>query len=166
MNSTDNLSSFTTPQFMSVIRSQKLLLQLSWSASATEIQKKWREFHLNVSLGQCLSLDRCFWVQVKDLEGHEKCFSKKDQKRQYSPHVISIGWAQIPPQAQLEGEQTHTHTNMLWKRHGETEGRETEKLLVEGHFQWLGSDPSQAKVKNANSQTGTQHKYTDRQTGR
>lgn len=97
---------------MSVIMSHKLRCDFHGPTDPQKHKEKMRrEPHLNVSLGQYLSLDRCICAQVKDLQEHGKRCSKKkkDRRRQFPRPVISIGWAQVPSQAQLEDEPTRAY---------------------------------------------------------
>lgn len=115
--------------------------------------------HLNFSLGQYLSLDRCFNVQVKDLQEHEKRCSKKDQQRQYPRPVISIGWVQVPSQRHSWKMSTHKHTE---RQKG---GKERKSYLDEGHFHWLDSDPSRARSEKVDTCTQTQTERGQRESG-
>lgn len=82
---------------------------------------------------------KCFtWSIIVPWWGASVCKSKiykgmknwEDRKKHYPRPVISIGWAQVPSQEQLEAKHTQLY-------------RENDR--EEGHFYWLGSYPSQAK---------------------
>lgn len=107
--------------FMSVIRSHKLRLWVSRSASSAETEKwrkKERTPHLNFTLGQHLSLDRCYCVWVKDLQEREKTLWRKKKRTggDWYPSSCHFHWLGSGPitQAQLEDEPTHKQTERDW----------------------------------------------------
>lgn len=73
-----------------------------------------------------MSLDRYFSVQVKkSYESVKNAVAKTTDERQYPRPVISIGWAQVPSQAQLVDELAHAHTSIQRDRQGDSERKIT-----------------------------------------